>query len=122
MKTLSFKLSPLFAWLILAGALTTLFPLKLEHLEIVLILVTFLSLPWLPKKRTRSAPLLLLYVAFAILALILPLPLPISWHPLTQLLLILIIWAFFLYIPLSIFLYYLFRTALAQDTHQHTRQ
>lgn len=114
MKALSFKPSPLAAWLILAGALITLFPLKLEHLEIILILVTLLSLPWLPKKRLRSAPFLLLYIVFAILALKLPLPLPISWHPIAQLLIVLFIWVSLLYIPLSILLYYLLHTAKAQ--------
>ena len=111
MKMPTLKPSPLAAWLILAGALITLFPLKLEHLEIILITVTLLSLPWLPKKRLRSAPFLLLYVVFAIMALNIPLSLPTSWHLLTQLLTSLVIWALLLTTPLSLLVYYLFHTA-----------
>lgn len=122
MKDASFQLSPLAAWLVLAGCLATLFPLKLEQLEIILISVALLSLLWLPKKRTRSAPLLLLYAASAVLALKLPLPLTASWHPLAQLLFILFVWASLLCVILSILFYYFFLTAAGQGTKQHTGQ
>lgn len=122
MKAVSSRLCPLAAWLILAGALITLFPLKLEHLEIIIILVTLLSLSWLPKKRLRSAPFLLLYVAIAILALNVSLPLPNSWHPLAQLTFVITFWALALSVPLATLVYYLFHTARAQDASYHSRQ
>lgn len=122
MRTFALRLSPLAAWLILAGALATLFPLRLEHIEIIFILTTLLTLPWLPRLRRRSAPFLLLYVAFAILALKVSLPLPNSWHPIARLLFIILFWALSLIIPLSILIYYLFRTALPNRTSQHPRQ
>lgn len=122
MRTFALRLSPLAAWLILACMLATLFPLRLEHIEIIFVLVTLLTLPWLPRLRRRSAPFLLLYVAFAILALKVPLPLPNSWHPVARLLFIMLFWALSLIVPLSILVYYLFRTARPNHAGQHPRQ
>lgn len=122
MKTFTLRPSPLAAWLILASALATLFPLRLEHIEIIFALTTLLTFPWLPRLRRRSAPFLLLYVAFALLALKVPLPLPNSWHPVARLLFITLFWALSLTIPLSILVYYLFRTARSNHTGQHPRQ
>lgn len=122
MRTFALRLSPLAAWLILAGALATLFPLRLEHIEIIFTLTTLLTLPWLPRLRRRSAPFLLLYVVFAILALKVPLPLPNSWHPVAQLLFIILFWALSLIIPLSVLVYYLFRTAGSNHARQHPGQ
>lgn len=122
MRTFALRLSPLAAWLILAGALATLFPLRLEHIEIIFALVTLSTLPWLPRLRRRSAPFLLLYVTFAILALKIPLPLPNSWHPIARLLLVIIFWALSLIIPLSILIHYLFRTDRSNHARQHPRQ
>ena len=122
MRTFALKLPPLAAWLILAGALATLFPLRLEHIEIIFALVTLSTLPWLPRQRRRSTPFLLFYVAFAILALKVPLPLPNSGHPVARLLFIMLFWALSLIIPQSILIYYLFRTAGSNHARQHPRQ
>ncbi len=122
MRQLTLRLSPLAAWLILAGMLATLFPLRLEHIEIIFVLTTLFTIPWLPRRRRRSAPFLLLYVVFAILALKVPLPLPNSWHSVARLLFVIIFWALSLIIPLSILVYYLFHTAPSNHAGQHSRQ
>lgn len=106
----SFSLSPLAAWLLLAGAVTTLFPLTLEQTLIILIITAALSIVWLPGKRLRSAPFVVLYAATALLALIIPVPLPAVWHPLAKLLVTLCLWGLVLALPLAGLLAYLFRT------------
>lgn len=103
--------SPLAAWLLLATAVTTLFPLKLEHVITMLIAAALLSVIWLPGRRMRSAPFVVLYALTAVLALTVPLPLPGNWHPLVRLLLTLGAWGLVLALPLAGLLAYLLRTA-----------
>jgi hypothetical protein len=104
-------LSPLAAWLLLLGSVSTLLPLTLEQLTIVLVLAAVLSVVWLPGRRLRSAPFVLLYAATAFLAITVPLPLPAGWHPLTKLLTALTFWGLILALPLAGLLAYLVRSA-----------
>lgn len=115
------RLPPLAAWLILAGASLTLFPLHLEHLYSILIATIALSISWLPGRRYRSAPFLALYALTALTALNVPLPLPNAWHPLVILILTLTIWGAVLTVPLSILIFYLLRTARPNHTRHHSR-
>jgi len=121
-ETTTSRLTPLVGWLILALAVATLFPLKLEHLTALFIATTILSLIWLPGRLRRSIPFLLIYVSVAFLALTIPIPLPSTWNPLATLLTILIIWSTVLILSLSVLMSYLLRTASPQHSHQHQRQ
>ena len=115
------KLSPLAAWLILTAAVATIFPLKLEYLWSILITTTLLAMLWLPGRRIRSAPFLLLYIVTALLALSISLHLPTTLHPLAKLLLTLLAWGLILTIPLSGLIYYLLRTARTNNPRQDRR-
>jgi hypothetical protein len=116
-----FSLSPVAAWFILAGAVATLFPLRLEHIQMILAATALLAAAWLPGRRLRSAPFLLVYLITAALALKVSLPLPGSSHPVASLLLVLAVWAIVLIIPLSSFMYYLFRTAATKPGNEPSR-
>ncbi|MBI4022146.1 MAG: hypothetical protein HY372_02220 [Candidatus Andersenbacteria bacterium] len=105
------RLSPLAAWLILSGAVATLFPRTIEQTQLILAAAMLLSIFWLPGRRYRSAPFLFLFALVALLALNVRIPLPISWHPLLKLLLRLLIWAALLNIIISSLIAYLLRTA-----------
>lgn len=113
------RLSPLAAWMILAGASATFFPLRLEQLYVILMAAMLLSALWLPGRRYRSAPFLALYAGTALLALNLTIPLPSSWHPILRLIVILGIWTVVLIIPLSVLLILLLRTARTRYASRH---
>jgi hypothetical protein len=116
------QFSPLAAWLILAGAVATLFPLSLEYITAILATAAVLSIVWLPGRRLRSGPFLILYTTTATLALVVSLPLPTAWHPLPRLLLALGIWGVLLTAPLAALLTHLLRTARPHDPRQHRGQ
>lgn len=114
------RLSPLAAWLILAGAVVTLFPLNLEQIQIILAAAMLLSVFWLPGRRYRSAPFLFLFALVALLALNVNIPLPASWHPLLKLIFSLIIWAALLNILLGSLIAYLLRTSYPARSPGHS--
>jgi hypothetical protein len=112
--------SPLAAWLLLAGSAATLLPLTLEQVLLILLVAAVLSVIWLPGRRLRSAPFLLLYAGTAVAAVMITIPLPAHWHPLARLLVTLLIWGLALALPLAGLLAYLMRSA--QGTREHGGQ